>query len=1152
LLYEDKKFLVKDKLFGKIKGYIWIGDNNYITLKRRYPFFLLLLFLIFLLLLLLLLLVKPKEEIKPIVEKPTTQITSETTTQTTTTKKRKITIRKKTTVKITEPIKIENKYLFEFNSNGAEGTMDNIVFDDTESIILPKNKFTKTGYTFLGWSLSSKGEAIYKDESVIDKDIIEPNKKNVLYAIWGINNYSIVFNDYDDSLIEEKKLNYGEKITSPENPIRKGYTFLGWDTEYSKVEKDLIIKAQYGVDQYKIDYELDGGILKNIINIYDIESETILIQQPEKTGYTFIGWNTLEESELILDYEIKKGNTGDITLIANYQANKYEIEFDSRGGLPIENKVVIFNSPIGLLPSTEKIGYTFLGWEDSESKKYSDNFIYEFPENTKLYAIWDINKYNISYNLNGGKLDNQIKNYSVESETFTLPNPTKDGYTFLGWTTPTNTEPVKNYIISKGTIGDLELIANYVPNSYYIKYNSNGAEGTMNQEKITYDTTKNLTKNTFIKEGYDFVGWAISEEGNALYQDEQEISNLTSENNKIINLYAQWKIKTFTVDYYDWENYLLDSELVDYGGTINPPAEPNRDGYTFKGWYPTNDIIKSNSQYFTQYEINKYMITYDLNMQNANDINNINFTIESDDIILVAPSRTGYTFLGWTGSNGRKSELEVIVPKGSVNDKNYKANWVANSYVISLNPNGGVLSTKEIKTVYNSLYGIIPEPTRTGYTFEGWHYNDEKVLESTVLTRAYNHELIAQWKVIDYSISYNLNGGSASSLPTIYNVETNTFTIPNPTRTGYTFLGWTGSNGSTPQKNISITKGSTGNKSYTANWQVNTYDISYNLNGGSASLKNNYTIETNTFTIPNPTRTGYTFLGWTGSNGSTPQKNISISKGSTGNKSYTANWQVINYSISYNLNGGNASNKTSYNIETNTFTLSNPTRTGYTFLGWTGSNGNSAQKSVSISKGSTGNKSYTANWQINTYSVDINPIIHNVSYNSGLSGFTFSVWINGSLVADRVTDYYNGSITYGSSIRVYVYDREGYNVTSFRDNTWTVTSSFEIHPTWYDNIPPTITSFNVTNLGLFNPEIGTKAGWNIYIYIDAYDTGTGMQKFQTWLVPYGNGSGSGRKDGQERILENVIYLNEPSGRTFCAYAIDNAGNEAEKCATIKV
>ena len=86
----------------------------------------------------------------------------------------------------------------------------------------------------------------------------------------------------------------------------------------------------------------------------------------------------------------------------------------------------------------------------------------------------------------------------------------------------------------------------------------------------------------------------------------------------------------------------------------------------------------------------------------------------------------------------------------------------------------------------------------------------------------------------------------------------------------------------------------------------------------------------------------------------------SIYKGTTGNKSYTANWTPINYTITYNLDGGTANNKTSYNIETATFTLSNPTKNGYVFVGWTGSNGTTPQKNVSIAKGTTGNKSYTA------------------------------------------------------------------------------------------------------------------------------------------------------------------------------------------------
>ena len=108
------------------------------------------------------------------------------------------------------------------------------------------------------------------------------------------------------------------------------------------------------------------------------------------------------------------------------------------------------------------------------------------------------------------------------------------------------------------------------------------------------------------------------------------------------------------------------------------------------------------------------------------------------------------------------------------------------------------------------------------------------------------------------------------------------------------------------------------------------------------------------------------------------------------------------------------------------------------------------------------------------------------------------------------------------------------------------------HAEWIDNIPPVITNFRVENLGYYNPSLGARAGWNIRIYVDAYDNGSGIRKYQTWLVPYKNGSGAGREDGGERILTNVLYLNTQEGRTFCAYAIDNAGNESEKCETIKV
>ncbi len=199
----------------------------------------------------------------------------------------------------------------------------------------------------------------------------------------------------------------------------------------------------------------------------------------------------------------------------------------------------------------------------------------------------------------------------------------------------------------------------------------------------------------------------------------------------------------------------------------------------------------------------------------------------------------------------------------------------------------------------------------------------------------------------------------------------------NPSRAGYTFTGWTGSNGSVPQTEVKVVKGSTGNKSYTANWSIINYEIRYDLNGGTVSKANpsNYTIETADITLNNPTKTGYNFKGWSGTGlvGDT-NLTVKIAKGSRGDKVFVANWKIIEYKITYTLNGGNVStsNVSSYNIESSNITLNKPIKTGYIFTGWTGSNGTSPQTEVTIISGSTGDRSYTANWKPITYTIIFN------------------------------------------------------------------------------------------------------------------------------------------------------------------------------------
>ena len=142
------------------------------------------------------------------------------------------------------------------------------------------------------------------------------------------------------------------------------------------------------------------------------------------------------------------------------------------------------------------------------------------------------------------------------------------------------------------------------------------------------------------------------------------------------------------------------------------------------------------------------------------------------------------------------------------------------------------------------------------------------------------------------------------------------------------------------------------------------WPITYDLAGGTASNPATYTWETATFTLANPTRDGYTFDGWTGSNGNEPQATVTIVTGSHKPLSYTAHWTPTVYNISYTLDGGSVatSNPESYTIETPDFTLVNPTRDNYIFLGWTGIDLAAPTKTVTIAQGSIGDRSYTANW----------------------------------------------------------------------------------------------------------------------------------------------------------------------------------------------
>ncbi len=179
--------------------------------------------------------------------------------------------------------------------------------------------------------------------------------------------------------------------------------------------------------------------------------------------------------------------------------------------------------------------------------------------------------------------------------------------------------------------------------------------------------------------------------------------------------------------------------------------------------------------------------------------------------------------------------------------------------------------------------------------------------------RSYNSKATNnEWIYREFTISYNLQGGALSEEnPTTYSKYSDTFTLNNPTKLGYTFLGWIGTGIEEPTINVVIPEGSVGDREYTAVFQIIYYDITYNLNGGTAGedVPTQYTIEDTYSTawglpIPDPSKEGYTFLGWTGTGLEEAENNVYIPKGSTGDREYTANWRGNTYTLSYNYEGG--------------------------------------------------------------------------------------------------------------------------------------------------------------------------------------------------------------------------------------------------------
>lgn len=699
-----------------------------------------------------------------------------------------------------------------------------------------RNKILKSYYTSVG----RIRYRLIKASSYINLD----SERNFSIRYWTNGGNWSKGNPYTDTTT------IGRLSTISETPSISGKVFMGWsrtqnatvaevktgDTIYVQTGKTMDLYAVYA-NQYTITYNNNGGVggpTPNVATKVSGVDYTLSTVKPTKAEGVFLGWST-NPSATTAEYlpgDVYAKNEN-LYLYAIWTTQTIKIRYDTKGGSPVPTQEKAVGSTIKLQGTPMLVGSVFKGWSTTRNgtvPQYIPGSDYSENVDKTLYAIWDTQTYRITYSANGGELSADLQNTSKCIKPYgigyfiLMAKPTKSGHNFIGWSTDPNAI-IGDANYAPGALytgnADLTLYAVWEGESYSIVYDANGGKNEPGIQSAVKDRDITITNDRPSRDGYEFVGWStdsLAKESEVQYRPGDSYKQRTS-----VKLYAIWKQGTYTITYNaNGGSPTPETQVKKYGENIHiTSTQPSKTDNYFVGWstnsnstnveYYPNQVYRDNAS-ITLYAVwssGFYNIIYNLNGGTNGPIDQNDIRIgQAETISTITPTRTGYSFQGWSTNSTATVPDTNYAPgrtySGPLSLELY-AVWSADSQTMTVKPNGGYWQgSTGVSTFASSTNAriVIEKPIPPiGYEFLGWTLDSGDAYLNKIDDNNYevifgttNASITAQYVEKSYQLIFNANTISAvSNMPmTQYYTYGSNATIPTalPTRSGYSFQGW--------------------------------------------------------------------------------------------------------------------------------------------------------------------------------------------------------------------------------------------------------------------------------------------------------------------------------------------------------------------------